>query len=153
MKEMRRSNKQLTDQEAKTLLNACEYGILSTVDQAGQPYGVPLSYTYNNNGIYFHSALTGHKLDNIAQNSKSSFCVVGKTTVLPDKFGTEYESAIAFGTISEVSGAEWQNAMLWLVEKYSADFKKEGEKYIEKHAKATKVFKMEIIHLTGKAGR
>ncbi len=48
--------------------------------------------------IYFHCAPEGHKLENLSGNNKVSFCVVGKTQVLPDKFATNYESVIVFGT-------------------------------------------------------
>ena len=78
----------------------------------GQAYGVPLNYVFKNNCLYFHCALEGHKLDNIRANNKVSFCVVGKTKVLPDKFSTEYESAMAFGTASVVQGEERYEALL-----------------------------------------
>ena len=135
------------------MLANAEYGVLSTVDKDGQPYGVPLSYVYRNNCIYFHCALNGQKLDNIDYNAKVSFCVVGNTKVLPDKFATEYESAVAFGVASEVKEAEWHNALLWLLEKYCPDFIEEGKHYIEQKGKATKVFKIEIHRISGKARR
>ncbi len=82
-----------------------------------------------------------------------SFCVVGKIKVLPDKFGTEYESAVAFGVASEVHGTERQNALLWLLEKYCSDFIEEGKQYIEQKDKITKVLKIEIDQISGKARR
>ena len=153
MKSMRRSDREITLQEASVILDNAEYGILSTVDDGGQPYGVPLSYAYKNDSIYFHSALSGHKLDNIEHNSKVSFCAVGKTKVLPEKFATEYESAVAFGVASEITGIERHDALLWLLEKYSPDFIEEGRNYIEQEDKRTKVFKIAIRHISGKARR
>ena len=82
-----------------------------------------------------------------------SFCVVGKTRVLQEKFSTEYESVIASGDASEVQGAERANALLWLLEKYSPDFIEEGKKYIERLNRATKVVKIALRHLSGKARR
>jgi nitroimidazol reductase NimA-like FMN-containing flavoprotein (pyridoxamine 5'-phosphate oxidase superfamily) len=153
MKEIRRSDREITFQEARAILDKGEYGILSTVDKDGQPYGVPLSYVYKNDGIYFHCAISGHKLDNIEHNEKVSFCVVGNTKVLPDKFATDYESSVVFGVVSEVSGTERHDALLWLLEKYCSDFIKEGKLYIEQKDKATKVVKIEISHISGKARR
>lgn len=150
MKTLRRSDRAVTAQEARTLLANAEYGVLSTVGEDGQPYGVPLSYVYRNDGIYFHCALSGHKLDNIAHNAKVSFCVVGNTKVLPEQFATEYESALAFGVASEVSGAERYDALMWLLEKYSADFVEEGKRYIEQKDTTTKVFKIAVAHISGK---
>ncbi len=153
MKPIRRSDRKITTQEAQAILECGEYGILSTVGEDGQPYGVPMSYAYRNDCIYFHCALTGQKLDDIEYNPRVSFCVVGRTKVLPDKFATEYESAVAFGVASEVNGAERYEALLWLLEKYCPDFIEEGKRYIEQKDKLTKVFKIEINHISGKARR
>jgi nitroimidazol reductase NimA-like FMN-containing flavoprotein (pyridoxamine 5'-phosphate oxidase superfamily) len=153
MKELRRSERKISLQESKKILENAEYGILSTVGNDGQPYGVPLSYVYKGESIYFHCAISGHKLENIEHNAKVAFCVVGKTRVLPDQFSTEYESAVVFGRGSEVNGAEKHDALLWLLEKYSSDFIVEGKRYIEQKDKMTKVFKIEIDRINGKARR
>ncbi|MGD8521665.1 MAG: pyridoxamine 5'-phosphate oxidase family protein [Desulfobacterales bacterium] len=150
MREIRRKDKEIGTDEAINLLAECEYGVLSTVDHEGQPYGVPLNYVYKDNCIYFHCALTGHKIDNIDNNPNVSFCAVGDTKVLPSEFATEYVSAVAFGVASEVQGTERYKALVWLLEKYSSEFIEEGKKYIEKQDKATKVIKIEIQHISGK---
>ena len=150
MREMRRKDKEIGTDEAINLLAGCEYGVLSTVDSDGQPYGVPLNYVYKDNCIYFHCALKGHKIDNIDDNPRVSFCAVGNTKVLPSEFSTNFVSAVAFGVASEVQGAERYNALVLILEKFSPDFMEEGEKYIEKLDKATKVIKIEIQHISGK---
>ena len=151
MRNIRRKDRALETQDATKLLSNGEYGILSTVGENNQPYGVPLSYVYENNSIYFHCALDGHKIENIVNNPKVSFCVIGNTKILPEKFATEYESAVAFGVASEIQGAERNKALLLLLEKYSPEFIEEGHKYIEKLNKATKVIKLAIDHISGKA--
>ena len=153
MKKIRRSDREIPVEEVREILDKGEYGILSTVDKDGQPYGMPLSYVYKNNSIYFHCAVSGQKLDNIEYNAKVSFCVVGNTKVLPDKFATEYESAVVSGIASEVKETEKHTALLWLLEKYSPDFIEEGKRYIEQKDRSTKVFKVQIHHITGKARR
>lgn len=151
MRNIRRKDRAIETRDAIELLSNGEYGILSTVGEGNQPYGIPLNYAYENNSIYFHCALEGHKIDNIENNPKVSFCVIGNTKVLPDKFATEYESAVAFGVASEIQGAERNKALLLLLEKYSPEFIDEGHNYIEKLNKATKVIKIEIDHISGKA--
>jgi nitroimidazol reductase NimA-like FMN-containing flavoprotein (pyridoxamine 5'-phosphate oxidase superfamily) len=74
--ELRRKDKMLTYDEMIEILSTAEYGILSTVHENGWPYGVPVNFLYRDGNIYFHSALTGHKLNNIAFNQKVYFCVV-----------------------------------------------------------------------------
>lgn len=153
MKEVRRRDRELNQQESIDILKTAEYGILSTVGNEGQPYGVPLSFVHKGESIYFHCAICGHKIENIEHNAKVSFCVVGKSKVLPDKFGTEYESAVVFGRASEVNGTERHDALVWLLEKYCSDFIEEGKRYIEQKDKITKVFKIEIDRISGKARR
>ena len=148
---VRRKDRELSLESATKLLTEGEYGVLSTVGAAGQAYGIPLNYVFKNNCLYFHCALEGHKLDNIRTNNKVSFCVVGRAKVLPDKFTTEYESAVAFGTASEVQGSERDNALLSIVEKYSPDFMEEGKKFIAKYNDKTTIIKIAINHITGKA--
>ena len=156
MKELRRKEKKVTDAEAQALLTKAEYGVLSTSGPDGQPYGVPLNYVYKNHSIYFHCALTGHKLDNLTGNPKVSFCVVGDTEVLPAEFSTNYISTVAFGIATVVEGEERQEGLLGLLEKYSPAYMKEGRDYIDKLDKATKLIKIDIQHISGKqspAGR
>ncbi len=70
------------------------------------------------------------KIDNLESNKSVSFCVVGKTEVLPSKFGTKYESAIVSGEAFEVFNDEKQVALEGLVQKYSSEFIESGAKYI-----------------------
>ncbi len=65
---IRRIDRAISEEEAKDILKKGEYGILSTISKEGQPYGVPLSYSYAGNIIYFHCALEGHKVDNVREN-------------------------------------------------------------------------------------
>jgi len=148
---MRRKDKAMQDRDIIGLLQNGEYGVLSMVDGNGQPYGVPLNYVLVNHSIYFHCALEGHKLDNIALNHNVSFCVVGRTNLLPAEFSTEFESVIVFGRASVVDGEERYQALNGLVEKYSPEFVAEGSAYIEKFDSQTRVVKVEIDRMTGKA--
>jgi nitroimidazol reductase NimA-like FMN-containing flavoprotein (pyridoxamine 5'-phosphate oxidase superfamily) len=147
---MRRSDKALPNDDIVRILQEGEYGVLSTVDEAGQPYGVPLNYSLKDNCLYFHCALEGHKLDNLFANEKTSFCVVGRTRVIPAEFTSEFESVIVTGTAAVVLGEEKYEALVSLIEKYSADFVEEGRKYIEKLDSQTKVVRIKIESMTGK---
>lgn len=150
--EMRRKDRQMNDEESLTLLKAGEYGILATVGNDGQPYGVPLNYVVLNNCIYYHGTNAGGtKYNNIINNHKVTFTVVGNTKVMPEKFGTLYESVIALGEAFEVTDEVQKRAALKeFLYKYSADFVAEGEKYVEAAASKTSIIKIEIKTLTGK---
>jgi nitroimidazol reductase NimA-like FMN-containing flavoprotein (pyridoxamine 5'-phosphate oxidase superfamily) len=152
-REMRRKDRELKNDEIIDILKNSDYGILSTISQKGYPYGAPVSYVYINNSIYFHGATEGHKLDNILNNSKVSFCVVGQTCILPDKFTTKYESVIIFGMAVEIFDDEKSLALLEILNKYSPDYIENGKEYIKNASKATKVIKINIEHISGKARR
>jgi uncharacterized protein len=148
---MRRKDRQIPDADASSILERGEYAILSTVSPDHAPYGVPVSYCVIDGSIYFHSATEGTKINYLTTNPKVSFCVVGKTEVLPAKFGTRYESCIVQGIASESFGGEKQMALEGLIRKYSADFIPEGMEYIEKLKEKTRVFKISIDSISGKA--
>lgn len=151
--EMRRKDKKWDLSEAKELLKNGEYGVLSTAGENGYAYGVPLNYVYWNDSLYFHCATAGEKLRNINYNNKVSFCVVGKTCLLPEKFSINYESVVVFGSASEVFGEEKMAALLELVNKYSAEYREKGRDYIEKALTVVKVIKISVEHISGKAKR
>lgn len=60
---MRRFRQQLPPQEAVKILRRATAGVLALNDEGGYPYAVPVSHVYADGKIYFHSALTGHKID------------------------------------------------------------------------------------------
>jgi nitroimidazol reductase NimA-like FMN-containing flavoprotein (pyridoxamine 5'-phosphate oxidase superfamily) len=150
-KPIRRADRAIPLEEAIEILNKGEYGILSTVSEDGQPYGVPVSYSYVDDALYFHCAMEGHKLENLATDNRVSFCVVGQTEVLPDRFTTRYESAIVFGKAIEMDGNEKLRGLSELVKKYSPDHLEEGQLYIKTTAERTRVYKIMIELLTGKS--
>ncbi len=150
-KEMRRKERQIDNEQALKLLDRGQYGVLSTVGENGYAYGVPINYTYHKGNIYFHCAIEGSKVDNIIYNNKVSFCVVGNTEPIPDKFSYSYESVIVFGLASEVHNNEKEEALVTLIRKYSGEFMEKGMEYIKKDSIKTKVIKIDIEHITGKA--
>jgi nitroimidazol reductase NimA-like FMN-containing flavoprotein (pyridoxamine 5'-phosphate oxidase superfamily) len=153
MKELRRKDRSITEEEAMALLIRAEYGVLSTVSENGRPYGVPLNFCIIDRSIYFHCALEGRKTDNIKQHKSVSFCAVGDTEILPDQFGTKYESVIVSGEIEEVFGYRKQMALEGLLHKYSRNFFEKGLEYIATLGEKTRVFKITISSLSGKARR
>jgi hypothetical protein len=153
MREMRRTDRQITREEAMKILEKGEYGILATVDGEGQPYGVPVSFVVMDGAIYFHATNAGGlKYDNFMNNKKVSFTVVGDTQVLPDKFATIYESAIVFGEAGQVDDdEEILAAFRAFVKKYSSDFPAEGEQYIQSAGPRAMIVKIGIDEISGKA--
>lgn len=149
---MRRKDREVTREEAETILEKGEYGVLSTCGEDGVPYGVPVNYAFENGTIYFHCAKgAGHKLENIGFNNKVCFTVVGNTRILPDKFSTKYESAIAFGSAYEITGDEKAEVLMYLIKKYSGGYVPAGEKYIKEAVNLAGVYKIVPDSISGKA--
>ena len=148
---LRRIDRAVTIDEAKNQLRTGVYGILSTASIDGQPYGIPINYCYADDVIYFHSALEGHKIDNISDNNRVSFCVTGNVEILSEQFATKYESVIVFGKVSEVFGHEKHTALIHLLLKYSPSFMEQGFKYIEDAGGKARTFKISVDSITGKS--
>lgn len=149
-REMRRIDRALPQEEIETLLNNGEYGFLSTVGNNGYPCIVPVSYVYLENCIYFHCATEGQKLDNIRQNDKVSFSVVGDTKILAEKFSTNYKSVVIYGRAKEVEDEYKSKLLMELIKKYSNEFYEKGMKYVENAKDKTMLIKIDIDHITGK---
>lgn len=152
-REMRRQDRKMNKDEAIELLKKCQYGILSTVGEDGYAYGVPLNYVYMDNNIYFHCASEGHKLDNIRNNDKVSFCVVGKVENVPERFTTKYESVIVFGKACEVNSDEKYSAFIALLKKYSEQYIEKGKEYIKNTDDKVKIIKISVESITGKVNK
>ena len=148
---MRRQDRQISESEAIEILQKGEFGVLSMCTPDSGGYGIPLNYALKDKAIYFHCALEGSKLEYLRQNNRVSFCVIGRTNVLPSQFGTMYESVIASGVATEVEGEEKHEALMLFLEKYSADYIQEGTEYMIKAFKRVKVIKLSIETITGKA--
>lgn len=153
MRELRRKDRAISNDEAIAILNKAEYGVLSTVSPDGKPYGVPLNFCIIDHCLYFHCAIEGQKIDNIEKNKSVSFCAVGDNKILPDKFGTQYESVIVSGEAEEIFDDNKQIALEGILKKYSSNYFEKGLEYIETLKAKTRVFKISILHVSGKARR
>lgn len=152
-REMRRIKQLLSNKETEEILRTCTSGTLALSGDDGYPYAVPISYVYESGKIYFHSALTGHKIDALEKCSKASFCVIAEDNILPEKFTTVYVSVIAFGKIRIITDkAEKRKAITLLSDKYSPNLETEREKEIDSGFDRMHMLEFTIEHMTGKEG-
>ena len=152
MHAMRRKDRAIPHQQALDMLERGEYGVLSTVDADGAPYATPLSYVLLDGALYFHCALEGQKLRNLARDARVCFCVVGMAEAVYDgSFGTYYESALVFGRATNVAGDEKHAALAALCQKYLPAHVQHVRGYIEQGYDATAVIRIDIECISGKA--
>lgn len=87
---MKRKACEVTDPETiEKILSKATIGHLATIDKEGFPYITPVNFVSYNGNIYFHSALTGEKLDNIARNAKVGFQVDIPLAYLDSQFSDD----------------------------------------------------------------
>ncbi|MDI3473657.1 MAG: uncharacterized protein PWQ20_1879 [Thermotogaceae bacterium] len=152
-KAMRRSERQLSKEEALRILEKGDYGTLSTWN-GRYPYCVPVNYIFLDGSIYFHTALEGHKIENIKNYPLVSFSVVTKSIINPRELSTRYESVIAFGKAELITDEEEKKRILRnLVKKFAPDYESLGEECISSTLKQTGIVRISIEHITAKANR
>ncbi len=150
-REMRRKRQQLSDEESVGILQRSTSGTLALLGDNGYPYAVPISYVYSEGKLYFHSALTGHKVDAIRNYDKASFCVIDKDDVQPEKYTTFFRSAIAFGRIRIIEDeAEKLDTARLLGNRYNPNQDEALQKEIEHGQNRMLAIRFDIEHLTGK---
>ena len=151
-RDIRRKDRILDNEPTLQLLEKGEYGFLAICGVNGYGYGIPLNYAFDGNAIYFHCAVEGFKLESIRQNNRVSFCVVGRTHLLPQQFSTAYESAIVFGRMAyDLPEEERHKALNLLVAKYSPDFTDVSKTYISKSFHRSCILRLDIEHISGKS--
>jgi hypothetical protein len=144
----------LEEGEARRFLAGRTEGYLATCDAAGQPYITPLNYVCHDGKIYFHSKLSGRKLDNLMANPRVCFAVSETTKSRfsgerPCACATRYTSVLVFGTTRIVAGiAEKTKLLNVLVAKFAA-----GQPFnpvCEDEAAGCAVIELSMDQLSGK---
>ena len=152
-KDVRRQNRLLNKVAAVTLLDTGEYGVLSMQAEEGGAYGMPISYVWDGEqSIYLHCALEGRKIRLLHKCNNVSFCVVGKTNVIPNQFTTEYQSIILDCVASiKVETHEKIKALKLLIKKYAPNDLELGDEYIKKSFEHTELIKLSVKDWSGKS--
>ena len=150
-REMRRKRQQLSEEESISILKKATAGTLALLGDDDYPYAVPISYVYADGRLYFHSALSGHKVDAIRKCDKASFCVIAQDEVHPEKYTTFFRSVIAFGRIHIIENeTEKQETARMLGNRYNPNQEEALQKELESGLSRMLMIRFDIEHLTGK---
>ena len=154
-REMRRKRQALPQEECAAILRRGTSGVLALAGDDGYPYAVPISYVYDGEKLFFHCAVTGHKVDAVRRCAKASFCVVDQDQVSPAEYTTRYRSVIAFGTMRMVEDdGEKRAAVEKLAVKYAPEDTAENRgRAIDRDWSRLAILEMTIDHLTGKEAK
>lgn len=150
---MRRKKQQLTEEDSKRILMEGTSGVLCLSGDDDYPYAVPISYVYDGDRLYFHSAKCGHKIDAIHRHAKASFCVIAQDDIIPEAYTTHFRSVIVFGRLRIVKDdQEAYEAITRLALKYAPENSKDQRvKEIQKEWQALSMIEMSVEHISGKA--
>jgi len=106
---MRRSDREITDLATiHSIVRGCLICRLGlAVD--GEPYVVPVSFGFDGEAVYFHTAATGKKIEMMAANPRVCVQFERNVELVRDEqdacaWTFHYESVIGFGTVSELVG-------------------------------------------------
>lgn len=150
---MRRSDLAMPHEETLEFIDAQDYAVLCLIDPAGRPYGVPLDYVRRGEFLYFHGAREGRKTDSMRAHPRACAVIMGSTTIIPEKFGRMYQSAIVEGPIELIDDPEQKRqVMTWVVESRSLDYREKGQAVIERMLDRVLVYKMLMENVSGKHG-
>lgn len=154
-REMRRNRQLLEEKENIEILKKGTAGVLALSGDEGYPYAVPISYVYSDFKLYFHSAVSGHKIDAINSSDKASFCVIDQDCIVPEEYTTYYRSVIAFGRIRILEEeSEKRAAIELLAQKYHpADTQERRTDTINNAWSRMCLLELDIEHMTGKAAK
>lgn len=150
-REMRRKRQQLSNEESIGILQKTTSGTLALLGDGGYPYTVPISYVYDDGKLYFHSAMSGHKVDAIRNCDKASFCVIDQDNVRPAEYTTYFRSVIAFGRIRIVEDETEKLAIARIIgNRYNPNQEDALQKELEHGLSRMLAIRFDIEHLTGK---
>ena len=149
---MRRKDREQSEEFGWDVLETCPYAVLSTTDDAGLPYSLPVSAAVAGGAIYFHSAKHGTKSKLL--RAHPAVCLVGVRDVVPvpEAYSTEYASAIVRGTIAEVTDdAERVTALQAIAKRYAGENLDHFKEALAEELPRTLVWKITPSELTAKA--
>lgn len=151
---MRRKDRETNEEFAWKVVDSCDYAVLAMTSEAGTPYCLPLNIVRKDRSVYFHSALEGRKAACLRQHPRVCLTCVSSAQVLEEKLTTLYESAVAFGDVTEVVSQEEKAQALGLLCQRHAPNNPEGaEACIRTALSRTAVFRLDITEISGKSNR
>jgi nitroimidazol reductase NimA-like FMN-containing flavoprotein (pyridoxamine 5'-phosphate oxidase superfamily) len=154
-REMRRKEKQVSDETALQFLDIAQDGVLSTISiDNGYPYSTSVNHVVMDGCIYFHCAKAGHKIDNILENNKVSFFAVAESKIDEKAYTTKFKSVHVFGRATVVTNKEeFKKALYLIAQKYTGSFFAKAATEIASAINKTLVVKIEIDSIKGKSSK
>ena len=119
---------------------------------ANQPYIVPLSFGYDGDYIYFHTASEGKKSDIFAKNSNVCICFESDVSLVPNSaqacsWSFKFNSVLATGQIEEITSSEDR---IMALNQIMAHYSRKEWTFPEKNLSNTRLWRVKLKALSGK---
>jgi nitroimidazol reductase NimA-like FMN-containing flavoprotein (pyridoxamine 5'-phosphate oxidase superfamily) len=120
--------------------------------RADEPYVVPISFGYDGDSIFIHTARSGRKIDFFEANDRVCFELEAKVELHSHDSDAcawtfEFSSVIGYGTIREVTDTEGKRDGLLQIMRHYSD---RGWDITDDATATTRVWRIDIESLTGK---
>ncbi|MFI3167649.1 MAG: pyridoxamine 5'-phosphate oxidase family protein [Bacillota bacterium] len=149
---MRRKDREMTKEFALQVCDKCNFATVAMVDTSGLPYCVAINVVLQGEEIYFHTAKAGFKIDCLKENPNVCISLVGDNELIPERFTTEYESAVVRGIAKEVSNREEKiSALRLLCQKFASSNMAGFDTAISESLNHTAIWKVGISEISGKS--
>lgn len=148
----RKPKKEISEQECIELLNTGKRGVLAVNGDDGYPYTVPINFYYDQDdqAIYFHGSMAGHKIDSIKKDDKVCFTTYGNDYKKEGDWAYYVSSVIIFGRAELVTDLKVAREKL---EKLAMKFyptKEEIAFEMGRDFHRVQMVKVNVEHMTGK---
>jgi nitroimidazol reductase NimA-like FMN-containing flavoprotein (pyridoxamine 5'-phosphate oxidase superfamily) len=149
---MRRSDREITDLETiHAIVRGCEVCRLGLA-VGGEPYVVPVSFGFDGEAVYFHTASSGRKIEMMTANPRICVQFERDVKLVDDadracSWTVHYESVIGFGAVRElVESTQKTRGLNQIMQHYSG----RSWDLDERSLASTRVWRVDLDGLTGK---
>lgn len=104
-RDLRRFKQEATKDECEEVLIAERRAAFSVNGEDGYPYTLPINFYYDKeeNKIYFHSAIAGHKIDALLKDNRICFTTWTQGEILEGEWFYRPMSVIIFGKATRIT--------------------------------------------------
>jgi nitroimidazol reductase NimA-like FMN-containing flavoprotein (pyridoxamine 5'-phosphate oxidase superfamily) len=149
---MRRHDREITNRDETDAVIRSALVCRIAMAKGNEPYLVPVSFGYDGDSVFIHTAKTGRKLDFFAANDRVCFEFEANVSIQMDDVDAcawtfAFERAIGYGTISELRApGEKKSGLNQIMRHYSG----RDWSFDDKQLATTRVWRIDIESLTGK---
>ena len=149
---MRRRDREINNRQEIDAIISAALVCRIALSNGTEPYVVPVSFGYDGQALFIHTAKSGRKIDFIEANNRVCFELETNVSLKTDdssacKWTFEFESVIGYGTIIELETAEDKALGLHQIMLHYSDREWDID---EKETATTRVWRIDVESVTGK---